>query len=92
LRFTVVADATSWVTDIGTTIGAATVGVMATGTRGHTTAIHTAARAGGGHLKAASGCATVAIAATATIEVVGITGAVDTDMGHTAVDGTSAER
>jgi hypothetical protein len=92
---------------MGTAIGAANVGATATGTRGPTIAIHMVALAGGGHLKAASGCVAAATArttATAPIEVVGTTGAADTAMGmdHMAdmavgrgrmvVGGTSAKR
>jgi hypothetical protein len=53
------AEATPWETDIGTTIGTA---VMATGITGPT-ATHTVAPAGGGHPRAVSGCAAIAITA-----------------------------
>jgi hypothetical protein len=89
-----VADATSWETDIGTTIGAA---VMATVTATGTTDRRTEAPAGDGHPRAVSGCAAAAMArptGTAIIEEEdGIATAVGTAMGHTVVVGaTSTER
>ena len=76
---------------MGATIGAA---ITATGTKGRT-ATHTVAPAGGGHPRAASGCAAAATATarpTAIIEGDGITTAVDTAVDRTVVGGPSAER
>jgi hypothetical protein len=75
---------------MGATIGAA---ITATGTKGRT-ATHTVAPAGGGHPRAASGCAAAATATarpTAIIEGDRVIATVGAALGHMAAVGTSAK-
>jgi hypothetical protein len=91
LARTVLADATQWETDIGTTIG---VAITATGITGRTNTHTVEAPAGDGHLRVVSGCAVAATATarpTAIIEdgVIVTVGAV---LARTAAGSPSAER